>query len=485
MKYTTLIVAIFTMFALLPVGSGAQDNEGTQTCYEMVPDTQDRTDLWCIVIGATYTPEVAELPTNTPLPIPTNTLQPTLQPTATVANTRPTMTMMPTPIAQATKTPKPGAVTREVLAGQSIQAALNVANVGDIVRVHAGTYKEQLTINKSIVLARFGDGPAIIDGGCNATTNYYGVLINGDDVSVLGMTIQNVMTGIQLNGDFRQPARGILENNTILNYNCNGTGQELNAGIAAYYSGPNQRIVNNRIERRPAGTTGPVAGPGDGIWFKSATGAGRQSGGGHYISGNTIIGGWDGIGTEVEADVHGGFDRNTYIGNNTISNCGDDGIQVEGGAENVVVDGNTIKECGLGVGFAPNLTGPLYIQRNTITSSTFGTLGALACMKVGNDSPATAIVDSNTCNMGPGGKGIEQTNSGMGVLITNNNTFNVNSYVFEFSGLPAAGSMLDYDCMHSTDPTRLAKWGGVIYTPAQLSAFQAASGQEQHARVTC
>ncbi len=59
------------------------------------------------------------------------------------------------------------ATTIYVLAGQSIQAAINTANAGDIICIDQGTYNELVTINKAITLTNMGDNPpgyVIING---------------------------------------------------------------------------------------------------------------------------------------------------------------------------------------------------------------------------------------------------------------------------------------------------------------------------------
>src|SRR6476646_7344467 len=104
-------------------------------------------------------------------------------------------------------------------------------------------------------------------------------------------------SALLINEDTSQPSRAIIEGNIIQDYNCKDAGEQLAAGISAYYSGSGHRIVGNRITRRVE-ISGPPRGQGNGIWFKSSSQ--RPSGGGHYLAQNTIVGGWDGIGGEVE-----------------------------------------------------------------------------------------------------------------------------------------------------------------------------------------
>jgi len=317
-----------------------------------------------------------------------------------------------------------------------------------------------------------------IDAECTRQTGI--TIASGNDVVVRGLNVKRpIFMGIQIG---QGVARATIDGNKIQDYNCSAgstlNGDQWNSGIGAYYSGPGQRVTNNTITRRVE-LPGPQAALGDGIWFKSTTGT--PSGGGHYIAGNVILGGFDGIGGETESDFHGSFDQNTIIENNTITNCGDDGIQVEGGDVNVTVRNNIIRECGSGIAFAANLKGPLYIQNNTIISTTQGILGNLMCFKVGQDlaQTGTTYITGNTCQVATG---IQQTNEGAGTYITSGNKFLVSAYIFEFFETPASGTSLNNDCMVTTDTNgRFVKWNDVVYS--SLSAFRSAIGQEAAGRL--
>ena len=448
----------------------------------------------CVTLLGTLTPTptdiVVLLPTETATsnpPPPTRTATPTDIPiptaTATEVPVPPTATATPFPTSTATAAPTPtGLIVGPGGAYSTISAAITAAAVGDTIRVKAGTYSETATITKRLTLTAYGDGTPWVTGAC---TRANGIIVQAHDVVVSGMGVkQTTSAGIYINGNAINPgpARTIVSGNTIQDYNCGNAGAQNAAGISAWYAGPTQQITNNTITRRVE-ISQPQAGQGNGIWFKSNTS--RPSGGGHTISWNTITGGYDGIGGEDEFDVRGGFDRDTTIANNTISNCGDDGIQVEGGGLNVIVQDNVINQCGIGIALATPLTGPVTVQRNTITSSVLGSLGALMCYKVGNTASGVSIlIDQNACDADGSafganqGKGIQQTNTwGPGAIFTvTANTWNVTAYVFEFEGVPGPGSTLNNDCMYTTDPNRFAKWGGTPYNT--LAGFRNATGQE-------
>jgi parallel beta-helix repeat protein len=170
----------------------------------------------------------------------------------------------------------------------------------------------------------------------------------------------------------------------------------------------------------------------------------------------------------------GGLVKDSVIEGNTIRNCYDDGIQVEGRNENVRVRNNTITGCGLGIALAPNMVGPLYIEGNTITDLQPGEYGLQACFKLGDGGSGTAHFTGNTCKSS--GDGFKQTNSGMTKIIASDNCIVVSRYVIELSGAPASGTSFNGNTLYTSDSGRFVKWNGSTYL--SLSAFQSATGQE-------
>jgi parallel beta-helix repeat protein len=367
----------------------------------------------------------------------------------------------------------------------TISAAAHAASPGDTILIHAGTYAEQVDVFKPLTLEPFGDGPVTVDGECERDHGVY--IAAGSGTVLQGMTVKRTVNASILIEHYRPdvppPSNVTIDGMTLQDFDCQElTDDSFRGGVAVYYSGSGMRITNNLIQRR---TSGEPRGHAGGIWFKSNTA--NPSGGGHYIAGNTIIGGWDGIGGEEEGSYHGGFDRDTVIENNTIRDCWDDGIQVEGGAQNVIVRSNDISGCGTGVAFAAPMTGPLYVENNRIHDLKTGLFGNLFCFKTGNSSEATVYLTENICDVDSsieaslgGADGIHQTNSGMFPIISRNNIFQVSRYVFEI--YEPYGSY-DYDCMWTTDTTRFVKWsGGVNYS--SLAQLQAATDAEPNGRQT-
>lgn len=411
-------------------------------------------------------------PTNTPTPLPTATATATsaAPPTAT-RTSQPTLTVRPRP------TRNPNAIDRIVPSQYAtIASAISASQSGDVIRIRAGVYPAGISINKNgISVEPFGDGPVWIDGNCAAAV---GLEILTNDVVVLGLGIRNVTyAGIYINGtDYPTPARVWAENNTIQDFNCTGGGDESYAGISIWYGGSEQYLIGNTITHRVNATT---SGLGNGIYLKGSSEI--PSGGGHVITDNVITGGRDGIGSQNEDDVRGGFDRNTLIARNTVRGCRDDGIQVEGGNTNIHVIDNRIEECGYGIALAPNLVGPLYVERNFITSRTPGVANTIACFKVGNGGGGFAYLTDNYCEVftsvsGVQADGIGQTNSGLQGFVLSGNVFKTTRYVFDLTGTPLAGSSFNDACHYSTRDglDNVYKFSNVRY--GSLANAQASTG---------
>jgi parallel beta-helix repeat protein len=73
----------------------------------------------------------------------------------------------------------------------TIQAAINAAGDGDIIRVASGIYYENVVVNKSVKLRGENCSTTIIDG--NGTSNV--VYVTKDNVEIKGFTIRNGMKG--------------------------------------------------------------------------------------------------------------------------------------------------------------------------------------------------------------------------------------------------------------------------------------------------
>lgn len=424
-----LLIAIFGLVVLVS-GARAQD------CATYGP--------FALEDGGTAAFTHCFFPTPTP-PLATPSATPTATPTQAPPVTA-------TPVPPTPTTPPSGGVV--VNPGENISQVISGATSGAVVRVRSGTYPQLVTISKPITLEPFGDGAVTITGSCSRNN---GIVIAASDVTVRGLTVTNTRQAtIRINSG----GRNVIDGNTLTLFDCDRNGSENEAGVATWYAGPGgQTIVNNTIDGNPSATNSTQAN-GNGVWFKSQTSS--PSGGGHYVAGNAIRVVYDGIGGEVEDDPRGGFDRDSLIENNTIDLCRDDGISVEGGTQNVRVVGNVITRCAIGIANAPNLSGPVYFERNHITQAVPGEYGNIQCFKVGNLGRGVAHYTENTCILGPGADGWGQTNAGVNPIISRGNYISVGRYVIEMnslsSGVSESAFSWEGDTLCTSDPDRFIEY---------------------------
>jgi hypothetical protein len=370
----------------------------------------------------------------------------------------------------------------------TIGAAVQAASPGDTILIHAGTYREQVSLDKQLTIRPYGDGAVTVDGECQREHGVY--IGSGSGMVIQGLTITNT-TGASIFMEAAgspRPSNVTVDGNTLQNFDCTWTSQDpsswgqFRGGVAAWYTGSGMRITNNTIRHR---TSGEVRGSTDGIWFKSNDN--NPSGGGHYIAGNTIIGGWDGIGGEEEGSAHGTFDRDTIVENNTVQDTWDDCIQVEGGDQNVRVRNNDLSGCGTGIAFAAPMSGPLYLENNTIHDLVTGLYQNHVCFKVGTNGQSSAVtyLTGNSCDVrgGQEANGIHQSGGdNMTPIVSRNNRYYVDGYVYYIGD--SRGQDFDQDCMVKVNAVtdNFAKWAGTYY--AGLATFTAGTGQEPNGTAT-
>jgi hypothetical protein len=349
---------------------------------------------------------------------------------------------------------------------RSISDAVDAAEPGDTVRVAPGVYYETVTLREGIRIEPSSSGEVWIDGECERENGIH--VYSGRGAEIAGLGVRNTVAAgvlIGLTGDDADPPEHVtVRDMTIEDFDCRGGDAQSNAGIAVWHSRCCIRLLDNTISYR---SDAIVRGMGNGIWFKSTDDA--PSGGDHLVARNAIIGGWDGIGGEAEGDTHGSFDRATLIEGNFITGCWDDGIQSEGGNQEITIRDNEITGCGTGIAFAPTLLGPLIIFSNEIRDLDTGLYDNKFCFKTGGETDDGGIVylTENTCETE--GDGLLQTNSGLPAIVARRNCFQVTRYVIQLGDEVRDGTSFNRDTLWTSDPSRFVDWDGEQY--ASLEEF--------------
>jgi parallel beta-helix repeat protein len=119
----------------------------------------------------------------------------------------------------------------------TIQAAINNASSGDTIIVPSGTYRESLSINKSLSIVGENSTTTIIDGdGAD-----YAISINSDDVTLESLTVTETTSGLSGNGILVSRSTGVVISDTqITNTN---TGLTLDLSSNCIFS--DDVIANN------------------------------------------------------------------------------------------------------------------------------------------------------------------------------------------------------------------------------------------------
>jgi hypothetical protein len=238
---------------------------------------------------------------------------------------------------------------------QTIQAAINKASAGDTINVAAGTYNEQVQINKTLNLkgaqagvdarTRVPSSESIIDNNCgpvqimadNVTLN--GFTVQGSTVSdpcflsgiwtnpgfsgtqgghqILNNIVQNNISGIELDSSCVNPT--LVQFNLIRNNNNPGPGAtnaiQTNFGLC------NATIDSNKFSGH-LGSSLLVVAPSSGL----------------AVTNNELVGGTS------ERIVFGGVTNSSINGNTSIGSTAVNGpIRLFGGNSNITVNSNVLR----------------------------------------------------------------------------------------------------------------------------------------------
>ena len=161
--------------------------------------------------------------------------------------------------------------------------------------------------------------------------------------------------------------------------------------------------------------------------------------------------------------------------NNEISECADDGIEADSGAQNIRVWENRITNCWQGISTQPVFGGPIYIFRNAIYNIN------VEPFKLHN-SPRGVLLINNTTVKSPasqGGAFVLWTSAPVYHVFARNNLFAGGSGKYAIELSPALNEVdLDYDGYAGAGFAKFATWSRVPYDT--LAEFQKATGQEMH-----
>ena len=223
-----------------------------------------------------------------------------------------------------------------------------------------------------------GGGTAVLDAQ-NAAP--YNVTINASYVIVRSMTLKGAQQhGILISKDVHDV---VIEDNDISGWGRtrDGTyGTDMDSGIRAVCV--NEELTRVTIQRnrihdpRYPTNSWSVAHPAgaQGVTFS-------YCGGQNVYRWNEIDGGAnhfnDGMGGEDNYSTNGWPNKDSDVYGNKVMNTWDDGLEIEGGNNNVRVWGNYVDNTGTGISSTLTSVGPLYIFRNVWNRNKF--LQAASC----------------------------------------------------------------------------------------------------------
>lgn len=341
----------------------------------------------------------------------------------------------------------------------SIQAAVNDAQNGDIISVAAGTYVEQVVLNKYVTLSGAGrDSTTIQSPGGSQTTMFIQNVpfVPGGQVTVKGFTIQGGDGPCgQAGGITIAPnADPVISDNTIQNNHAQCYG----AGISIH-DNSNPLIRNNVIRNNTA-----VNGGGGVFAFSNSNPIiyGNQITG-NVTTGGVIPGGGSSGGGIYLENSAGGSLSYPVVMNNTISGNYADfaggGIMLRTGVA-AMIFGNTIdsNRAPYGAGIHVETTGSsVTIESNTIANNI---AAAPPGVPGAGDGGGISAYDSSVVNIRENTiSGNAASNAGGGIVIAENASVTVQD------------NTITSNRVGPTSPGVTGAGGGVYVANASLAAF--------------
>ena len=340
------------------------------------------------------------------------------------------------------------------------QAAASAAQAGDVFDLAAGTYAPFAvtasgTAANPIVFRGPTGGGAVIDGANTdrGVVTIGSIATGGAHVIVEGLTIQNGTWGVDADSTHDITIRGNMIRDVSF-----GIVNRRDGGVER-----NQTIVDNLIVGR---TVWPQAG------IPEEQGM-ELHGDGNVVGWNRVSRFADCISIQPRSARSYG---NDVVGND-VSECVDDGIQVDYNEANVRVWRNRVTNARMGVSVQPVRGGPAYIYRNELVNTESNPV------KMNNNPSGFVVMHNTSIKQGPG---IYDPAETWRNAIFRNNLMLGTGYAFEFTTVPDEGFRdFDYDAWGTTlagttgDPW--FKWNNVRY--ATIGELRGA-GVETHGIAT-
>ncbi len=349
-----------------------------------------------------------------------------------------------------------GGTGTELSPFRGIAAADAAARPGDLMLLRAGVYLGPVSFTASgtgeaPIVWRAVDGQVTVHGPRRGRA---ASAIGLEHVFFEGISIRNAQFAMDLSGSSHVTVRS-----------CRFS--EVGSGISA--DGQQQRlcIVDNVLEGLCS-------------WRKRAAGEYRAiqlSGTGHVVAYNRISGFKDGVDTRPPYPV-----RAIDIHNNDISECTDDGIELDFSEQNTRAYDNRLTNCSMGISFQPARGGPAYAVGNVLYN-------------IGHESFKLHLTPPRPGHMTSGGVILHNTvvkkgvpfrvwsNEGPARYFYLRNNLLVGSeapYAVELT-CPIEESNWDYDAYVGGPFRSFAYWNKERYS--SLDHFRSASGQETHGLV--